>query len=266
MTRKQKGAILILIVLILGLVFLFLRNSNPFAQNLLHTLESSSKSHILGTDHLGRDLGARIAKGAFNSILLSAICVLGSLFIGLSLGSLAAYKKSNIEKGLLIFTDIVMAFPGIVLAIVLSALTQGGPCAVVIALIFIGWPQYFRMVRNLLKGILGSPYVEAAQIAGFPTPILLGKYVFPKLVPTIGVMAALAWGKTILEISSLGFLGIGMAPPEPELGAMISEGMSYMRTAPQVVFLPGTVIFLFVFAFLLLGDGKNRNCTGGYHI
>jgi ABC-type dipeptide/oligopeptide/nickel transport system permease subunit len=262
MTTKKKGAIFLLAVLFICLGFLFLQNTNPFSQNLLHTLEGPSKNHILGTDHLGRDFAARLARGALNSICLSAFCVFGSVIIGLLLGSLAACGKEKTEKCLLVFTDVVMAFPGIVLAIVLSALTSGGPSAVIIALIFTEWPHYFRMVRSLLKGILVSPYVEAAKLAGFPLPILLLKYVFPKLIPTLGVMAALAWGKIVLEISSLGFLGIGVAPPEPELGAMISEGIAYMRTAPRVVFLPGGVICLFVFALLLIGN-ENSNKTGG---
>lgn len=262
MTTKKKGAIFLLAFLFISLGGFFLHDSDPFSQNLLHTLERPSKNHILGTDDLGRDFAARLAQGALNSIYLSALCVFGSVVIGMLFGSLAACGKEKTEKCLLVLTDIVMAFPGIILAIVLSALTSGGPNAVIIALIFTGWPHYFRMVRSLLKGILVSPYVEAAKLAGFPLPILLVKYVFPKLIPTLGVMATLAWGKAVLEISSLGFLGIGVAPPEPELGAMISEGIAYMRTDSRVVFLPGGVICLFVFALLLLGN-ENTDKTGG---
>jgi ABC-type dipeptide/oligopeptide/nickel transport system permease subunit len=118
------------------------------------------------------------------------------------------------------------------------------------------------MVRNLLGKLLRSPYVEASKIAGFPAPIFLGKYVLPEIIPTVGIMATLSWGKVVLEVSSLGFLGIGIDPPEPELGAMISEGIPYMRTSHGVVFWPGIVIFLFVFASLLLGN-RGNSIAGG---
>jgi ABC-type dipeptide/oligopeptide/nickel transport system permease subunit len=182
--------------------------------------------------------------------------VFASLVIGLFLGLLSTWGGKGTEKFLLLLTDIVMAYPGIVLAIVLSALTGGGSAAVLLALIFTGWPSYFRMSRSLLKGLLERPFVESAILAGFPLPVIIWKYILPELTSTLGVMVSLGCGKTILEISSLGFLGIGLAPPEPELGRMISESLSYMRSAPRTIFLPGGLISLLVLSFLLLGQEK----------
>jgi len=262
MTMMRKCGVALLILVSLSILFLSLQHGSMFKQDLLQRLQPPSAEHILGTDHLGRDMGARLAKGTVNSVLLSVICVSMSLTIGFMLGLLAAWRGGKTEKILLLVTDMEMAFPGIVLAIVLSSLTGGGPIAVVIALVFTGWPNYFRMSRTLLRGLLESPFVESACLAGFPAPAVICKYVVPEVTSTLGVMVSIELGKAILDISSLGFLGIGLKPPEPELGAMISGGLSYMRSAPGVVLLPGGIISVLVLAFLLLG-GKKMDDSGG---
>jgi ABC-type dipeptide/oligopeptide/nickel transport system permease subunit len=255
MNSERRGALLLLASLGAFLVLLFWISGDPFTQNLMERLKESSREHLLGTDHLGRDFGARLARGGRNSIFLSALCVFASGMIGTGLALLALGKGKKTETFLLFLTDTVMAFPGIVLALVLGSLTGGGISGVIIALVFTGWPQYFRMARSLLKKLWETPFVEAGRLAGFPLPVLFWKYVIPELLPTLGTMASLGWGKTILEISSLGFLGIGLAPPEPELGAMISQGLTYMRSTPRLVLMPGILISLFVLALLLLGRG-----------
>ena len=263
MKPMRKCGLSLLVLVSILTVFLFCQHGSPFKQNLLLSLQTPSEEHILGTDHLGRDLGARLARGTVNSVLLSGICVSLSLAIGFVLGMLAAWRGGKTEKILLLATDTVMAFPGIVLAIVLSSLTGGGPKAVVMALVFTGWPNYFRMSRTLLRGLLESPFVESAYLAGFPALAVICKYIVPEVASTLGVMVSIELGKTILDISSLGFLGIGLMPPEPELGAMISDGLSYMRSAPGVVLFPGGIISALVLAFLLLG-GRRTGDSGGY--
>lgn len=262
MRRERKGAVLLLVCLAAGLGVLFFVSGDPFRQNLMERLAGPSAAHFLGTDHLGRDFGARVARGAFNSMILSSLCVGCSVAAGIFLALASLCGGGRTEALLLLVTDMVMAFPGIVLAIVLGSVTGGGPGAVAFALVFTGWPRYFRMALSLLKRVWNAPFAEAARIAGFPSPVLCWKYLVPELVPTLGVMASLGWGKTILEISSLGFLGIGVSPPEPELGAMISEGLSYMRSSPRVVAVPGVLISLFVLAFLLFGS-KEEEIKGG---
>ena len=256
MRGRKKGAYILLGLLGGGLFLLSCISENPFSQSLLERLQGPSKEHVLGTDQLGRDFGARVARGAFNSALLSAFCVLASGTAGIGLALLALRGGGKTEKCLLLLTDTAMAFPGIVLALVLGPLTGGGCWGVLLALVCTGWPSYFRMARSLLNRLWEAPFVEAGRMAGFPLPVLCWKYLLPELLPTLGTMAALGWGKTILEISSLGFLGIGLAPPEPELGAMISQGLTYMRSSPRLVLMPGMLISLFVLALLLLGNSK----------
>ena len=254
MSKRLQASLILAALLLAGLTVI---RGDPFSQNLLKAMESPSGTHLLGRDHLGRDFGARLARGALKSLSLSLVVVCASFILGIT-ATAASMAGRRIEMTCLIVVDMVMAFPGIVLAVILSAVIRNGQTAIVLALTLTGWTQYFRVAHSMIRQCATAPHVEAATLSGMPGTVVFLKYVFPELASVLGVMMALSTGKTILEISSLGFLGIGVAPPMPELGSMISEGIAYMRSTPRLIVIPGAVLSLLVFSFLLLGN-QDRN-------
>ncbi len=229
-------------------------------QNLDQRLKAPSVQMPFGTDALGRNILARLASGGVNSLVLSSLCVTASLIIGVLLGLTSGWLTGSLlDKSLLRLVDIAMAFPGLLLALLLAGLLGGGPAVVAVALIFTGWTDYFRLARSLTVVGRTAPYVEAGRLSGFSGFFLLRRYILPKVLPHLSVLATLGMGKTILYISSLGFLGIGLAPPKPEWGAMIAESLPYMRQAPHAIIAPAGAIFLTILGFYLTGQALARN-------
>ena len=147
-----------------------------------------------------------------------------------------------------------MAFPGILLAIVIAGLLGGGQLPLVGALILSGWCDYCRLTRNTTKSILSESYIQAGLLLGYGSSFVIRRYVLAQILPHISTLASLGMGRTILNLSAMGFLGIGLKPPTPEWGAMISQALPYMGEAPHLIVFPGAAIFLTVLGFNLLAS------------
>ncbi|MDR3230143.1 MAG: ABC transporter permease [Synergistaceae bacterium] len=247
------------------LLFVLLRGTDPGAQDLANTFSLPGGKYVLGTDHLGRDVAARVTRGALNSLMYASACICGTASIGTFLGMWAAWAGNRVETAILTATDFTMAFPGLLFALFVGGLFKLGAWPVVLSLALTGWAEYCRMGRALTRVIIGRSYVEAGILSGYPSSFLIRKYVLPEILPQITTTASFGMAKTILQISSLNFVGIGLTPPIPELGAMISESLPYVRRHPFVVFPPAVLTSLFVFALILFsgsGDaGKTKRNT-----
>ncbi|MBW2154607.1 MAG: ABC transporter permease [Deltaproteobacteria bacterium] len=249
---------------LIGLAFLsgmagpILVNEDPFYQDLDNALNPPGHEYPLGTDHLGRSVLSRLVFGTRRSLVLSALCVGLSVSIGTAAGLIAGFSKGWMDIVIMRFVDGLLAFPGILLAIVLAGTLGSGTESLVAALVLTMWCDYCRLIRNITYSILSTPYMEAGMLLGFSSLFLTRRYIIGQLIPQLFTLASLGMGRTILNVSSLGFLGIGLKPPTPEWGAMISQGIPYLTEAPYLVVFPGAAILMTVLGFQLLAVFANK--------
>lgn len=227
---------------------------DPAAQDLVRTLEGPSARHWFGTDHLGRDIAARLVHGGMRSLGIAVACVGFATGVGVALGLLAAYAGRVADIAIMRLADLMLAFPGILLALLISGFLGGGVLPMLIGIKLALWPQFARMARAIAIGELAQPHVEAARLAGFPALTILRRHVLPPVLRQTVTLATLGLGAAIMSISSLGFLGLGLQPPTPEWGAMISELLPYLAEAPVQMAASCLAIFLAVLGATLLGQ------------
>lgn len=211
--------------------------------------------HPLGTDALGRDLWSRIAHGSRWSLGLAAVATLLIAALGITLGTLAGYLGGWTDVVLMRAVDVLLAFPGLLLALAIVGVRGPGLENALLAVVAIGWADYARIVRGSTLGVREREFVLAARGLGASDLRILTSHVLPNVIPTVAVLATLEMGQLILAFASLGFLGLGVKPPTPEWGSMINEGRISFFVAPWPVICPGLAIGLAVLGFNLLGDG-----------
>jgi len=214
-----------------------------------------SATHWFGVDALGRDIFSRIVMGARVSLAAGLISVAVGSVIGTTLGLLAGYYEGWWERIIMRLCDVLLAFPGILLAIGIVAILGGGMVNVIIAVAVFSIPTFARLVRGNTLVLKSLTYVEAARSIGASDWTILARHILPGTVSTVVVFFTLRIGTSIITAASLSFLGMGAQPPTPEWGAMLNEARSDMVNAPHLAIFPSLAIFLTVLAFNLLGDG-----------
>jgi peptide/nickel transport system permease protein len=228
---------------------------DPAAQTLAERLEPPSPSHPLGLDELGRDILARLLSGARISLIVGLAVVSVSSLIGMALGSIAGYFGGFVDDAISRVVDVLMAFPGILLAIALVAVLGPSLTNVVLALCVIGWVGYARLVRGQALRARELEYVQAARALGAGAGRILVRHVLPTAFPAVIVQAMLGMAGAILAEASLSFLGLGVQPPTPSWGTMLDAGRSHLFDAPHLTLFPGLAIATLVLGFNFLGDG-----------
>lgn len=218
-------------------------------------LQRPSLDHPLGTDGLGRDLLSRLLHGARLTIGAALVATALVTVIGLAVGTVAGISGGLVDTLLMRIVDMVLAVPGLVLALAVVGLFTPSLGAVMLGLVTIWWARYARVVRGLVMGIRGRLFVEAARAAGATRTRIVLRHVLPAVVSPVVVLATLDVGQLVLVISGLTFLGLGALPPTPEWGAMLNDGRTYFLSDPHVVLVPGLAISLAVLGFNLVGDG-----------
>jgi peptide/nickel transport system permease protein len=225
------------------------------AQNLPLRLTGPSLTHPFGLDELGRDVLARILVGARISLLVGLVVVGVSTSLGLLLGSVAGYFGGVVDDAVSRVSDVLLAFPGLLLAIALVAVLGPSLVNVVLALSVIGWVAYARLVRGQVLRTRELEYVDAARALGASTPRILWRHVIPSTIPSLVVQSTLGMAAAIISEASLSFLGLGVQPPTPSWGTMINGGRAHLLDAPHLTVFPGVAIALLVLGFNFLGDG-----------
>lgn len=256
---KNKLAVLGLIILaVLVLLALFapwVTVHSPFAQDLtMKNLPIGSEDHLLGTDNYGRDMWARLVYGARISFSVGISTVAIGATVGTILGLLAGYFK-KLDSIIMRFMDLLFAFPGILLALLIIAILGTSMVNIVIAISIWSIPSFARIVRGSVLSIKNQEYVLALQSMGASHGRILFKHILPNSMAPLIVNATMRMGSAILSTSALSYLGLGAQPPSPEWGAMISQGQSLMWDAPHMAILPGIAIMLTIFSFNVVGDG-----------
>jgi peptide/nickel transport system permease protein len=247
----------LLILLILGLTAIFadwLSPYDPYKQDLNNILLQPSKAHLLGTDAIGRDTLSRLIYGSRTALTVGFLAMAISASIGVTLGIIAGYFGGIINLVIMRFTDVLMPFPMIVLALLIAALLGGGIHNVILALGIATVPVYIRVTCGMALSIRENEYIMAGRAMGASHMRMMMRHVLPNAFPPIIVVITLQLGFLILSEASLSFLGIGIEPPGAAWGAMVNEGYRYLVKLPILSFAPGAAIMLVVFAFNMVGD------------
>jgi len=213
-----------------------------------------SAGHALGTDEFGRDLLARLVWGARVSLLAGVASASAAMLIGVTLGILGGFYTGWIETVIMRLTDILMAFPYVLLAIAIVAGLGPGLRNAMVAIAIVGFPLYTRLVRGVVLSLREREFVEAARALGASDVVILGRHVLPHLLSPVIVAFSLDVGAKILATAGLSFLGLGTQPPTADWGSMLATGRQFVILSPHVVLLPGLAIFVIVLALNLVGD------------
>ena len=252
----RVGLIIILIALATAILAPVVNPYDPTVDSdLANARLEPSVSHPFGTDRLGRDVFRRVVHGTRISLMIGFVVVIFTSVTGTVLGLIAGYFGKSFDTIIMRLMDIVLAFPSILLAIAIVAVRGPGIFNTILAVALVGMPGYARVVRSMVLSLRERDYVDAARMIGSSDTRIMFLHILPNSLSPIIVQMTLGVGGAILFAAALGFLGLGVQPPAPEWGAMISDGIPFLRQSPHLVFFPGMAIMLTVLGFNLLGDG-----------
>jgi peptide/nickel transport system permease protein len=255
-----NGRLGLALLLLLCAATLFAPWIAPYSSTAINPAQGSagpSVAHPFGQDQVGRDIMTRVMYGGRLSLLVGFIAVGLALAVGVPVGLIAGYAGGAVDLVLMRVVDLMMAFPSILLAILVVAVLGPGLQNVMLAVGIAGVPLYARLMRASVLSVKEVEYVQAARALGQTAPSILLRHVAPNCIAPLIVQATLRVGTAILTAASLSFLGLGVQPPTPEWGAMVSEGRTYITTAPHITIFPGLAIVVAVLGFNILGDALN---------
>ena len=245
----------VLVILVSVFAPVICGDRSPTAGNLAEAIEKPSAEHLFGTDKMGRDVFARVIYGSRASLSSTFILVAVIFVIGTVLGVVSGYFGGAVDAIIMRIADMMMAFPGLVLAIAVAGILGASTRNAIIAIAIVSWPKYARLARSLVMKIRHTDFVAAATVTGSKTPYMLLRYMLPNTITTLVITAAKDIGGMMMELAALSFLGFGAQPPTPEWGSMLNEGRNFMQSAPWMMIFPGLAIFVTVVIFNMLGDG-----------
>lgn len=259
MARENKTAVVsFALIAAMVLAAILAPLLTPYGENdmdLMHRLAAPSAEHLLGTDEGGRDVLARLLYGARVSLLTGVAPALLSLILGAVLGVAAGYKGGMADAVIMRIADVTLAFPSMLLAMVIMYALGGGILNVFLTLTLVNWANVARVVRAQALKLKNCEFVEAARVIGVSRDRIMRRHILPNCLPTLLVLFTLNIPASILTESSLSFLGLGIQPPNASWGLMINTGRQYLYSAPWLCFAPGAAIMLTVLAFNFLGNG-----------
>lgn len=245
----------LLLTLMLGVMLAeYLIPWDAYVQDLSMAQQPPSAGHLLGTDRYGRDMLARVLVGGRTSIWGALLVVLFITAIGTGIGTGSGWYGGRIEQAWMGLSDVFLAFPGLVLALAVAGVSGGGMPQAVLALAAIGWPKYARLSRRLTVSLKEEPYIDIARMRGLSSWKIIGRHLLPNMAGPLLTTAVLDIGTMMMELAALSFLGLGVKPPTPEWGAMMSEGRRFLQLSPWMVMAPGAAMCLTVGLFHLLGE------------
>lgn len=269
MIFKKKHIIyyilIIYIAFIVALQFV-VSDEAALSVDLSQTLEMPSLKYWLGTDDFGRDLFTRIVVGARYTLLVSVLTLLITIIIGIPLGLIAGYKKGITDTIIMRMLDIGLSIPEFVMMIALASFLKPSIWNLVIAITILRWMTYTRVTRTIVNGEMNKSYVQLAKLYNVPTTIIIIKHLLPQILPSVIVLMIVDFGKIILYISSLSFLGLGAQPPSPEWGAMLDAGRDFMTSHPIMLIVPATMITMTILIFNLAGDALRDRLLDGKRV
>lgn len=259
--RLSRSKTAIIGLFIVGLYVLtaifgpYLAPHDPISQDLSKTFLAPSAQHLMGCDEFGRDIFSRIIHGARVSLIIQFNSVVIALVVGIALGAMGGYFGGLVDEIIMRLMDVMLAFPGMLLALAIVAMLGPNLTNLIVAIGIYSVPQFARVTRGAVISVKKNEYVTAAKAIGESDFSIITRYVLPNALSPIIVQTTLRMATVLLTAAGLGFLGLGVQPPTPEWGTMLSGARMYLRTAPFVAFFPGLAIMLVVLGFNFFGDG-----------
>ena len=247
-------SILALMVVLIAVFAPWIAVKNPYDAIMTDSLIPPGEKYMWGTDRLGRDIFSRIVYGTRPSLIMTFTLVSVVFLLGTGFGILAGYFGGIIDTIIMRFADMMISFPGLVLAIAVAGLLGPSMTNAVLAIALVSWPKYARLARSLVLKIKNNMYIEAAIVGGARTGKIIERYLIPNMIPTMIVTATTDIGTMTLELASLSFLGFGAQAPTPEWGLMFNEGRTYITKASWLIMYPGIAIIAVVIIFNMPGD------------
>ena len=255
--KNKQFSFFFLLVILLIFVAVFapvIAPQDPYVSDLKNALQAPNSEHWFGTDKLGRDIFSRVIYASRISLPATLTLVAIIFVAGTILGTLAGYFGGWVDAVIMRISDMMISFPGMVLAIAVAGIMGASIKNAVIAIAIVSWSKYARLARSLVMKIRHEDYVYAAIVTGSKTGYILRKYMLPNVIPTLVITAATDIGGMMLELAGLSFLGFGAKAQAAEWGLMLNEGRTYMQNAPWMMIYQGLAIFIVVVIFNLLGD------------
>ena len=249
------GIVVVASVLVIALLAPVIQIYDPLEQNISERLQTPSAQHILGTDHFGRDVWSRIVHGARIALMVGIFSVSLGILFGLPIGAIAGYYRGWLDEVMMRSMDALLAIPPILIALLMVSVLGGGLLNMMIAIGVVYIPRFARVVRGAVLSEREKEYVEAAKMVGEHNLSILFCQILPNCLSPLIVQATIFIGYAILTEAALGFLGLGLAPPNPSWGSMLNEARLYITVAPFLAFIPGMAISITVLGFNLFGDG-----------
>ena len=256
LAHKQFTLFFILALAVVGVAVFapWVAPKDPLEAVMMDSLKAPCAEYPLGADKLGRDILSRVIFGTRTSLVSTLILVATIFVVGTILGIIAGYFGGWIDQVIMRIADMMISFPGMILAIAIAGMLGPSLQNGVIAITAVSWTKYARLARSMVLKVKRNLYVEAAVVNGTSTLKILWKHILPNMLTTMTVTAAADMGTKMLELASLSFLGFGAVAPTPEWGLMLNEGRTYMAKAPWLMIAPGIAIVIVVIIFNMLGD------------
>ncbi len=255
--RNKMFSLLVVAAITIILVGIFapvIATHSPYESNLHDAFIAPNSEHIFGTDKLGRDIFSRVIYGTRISLSAALILVISIFTIGTTLGVIAGYFGGIIDTIIMRISDMMISFPGLVLAIAMAGIMGASVKNAIIAITVVSWTKYARLSRSLVLKIKETDYIRAAKVTGCKTVHIITRHIIPNIISTLIITATTDIGTMILELSALSFLGFGAQSPQAEWGLMLNEGRAYMIDCPWLMIYPGLAICIVVVVYNLLGD------------
>ncbi|GAA4877823.1 ABC transporter permease [Ferrimonas pelagia] len=253
------GLVLLAALLSLVAIDLLYFGRDPALQQLQQVFLHPSPDHPLGTDQFGRCNLARLSAAIQNSLLMSLLCVATAALLGTGAGLAAAWYQGWVDRCLSFIINVLMALPGLVLVLLFAALIPGSFVMLYLAISAVLWVEYFRLVRSATLSLRHAPEVEASMLYGFGKGYILRRHLLPKLLPDLLSLACFGAASAILALASIGFVYVGLKPPEAELGLMMVELLPYYSDAPWVLAQPLLTVFVLILSFNLIASGVRHD-------
>lgn len=247
-------SLLVLLLILITVLAPVIAPYNPLEAVMRDANAAPSAAHLFGTDKLGRDVLSRILYGASYSLTSVLFLVFLIFVVGTFLGVIAGYFGGIVDTVIMRFADMMISFPGVILAIAIAGILGGSLVNAMIAMLCVTWTKYARLSRSMVLKIKKRDFVDAAIVSGGSAPHILWTYILPNILPLMVITAAADIGAMMMELAGLSFLGFGSQPPAPEWGLMLNEGRQQLQTAPWLMIFPGLAIFITVVVFNLWGD------------
>ena len=249
------GFILLLLVVFAAITAPWIAPYDPYEQRLEDKRSTPSAKYLLGADEFGRDILSRILYGARVALMVGVMAVVVALLIGLVFGTIAGYTGGAVDEIIMRGADIMLAFPYLLLALIIVTALGASAINTTIAVGLWGAPSFVRVVRSSVVSIKDREFITAAKAMGAPVSRIMIRHLVPNFVAPVIVFATLFMARAIMVEAALSFLGLGVQPPEPSWGLMVSSGRNYITIAPHMATMPGIAIMITILAFNLLGDG-----------